>query len=92
MIASNSTNASRIIPLEKVGIPLTYMGWSEGHWEGDTPVVDVTGLSEDASVRLSSLPNARFDQAGLRVQENALIPHLLWLHHRRHSRFGHYFA
>jgi hypothetical protein len=25
----------------------SWMGWSNGHWEGDTLVVDVTGLNED---------------------------------------------
>lgn len=24
-----------------------YMGWSRGHWDGDTLVIDVTGLNED---------------------------------------------
>ena len=31
-----------------------WMGWSNGHWEGDTLVVDVTGL----------MPNTWFDRAG----------------------------
>lgn len=26
----------------------SWMGWSNGHWEGDTLVVDVTGLNEDS--------------------------------------------
>ncbi len=31
-----------------------FMGWSRGHWDGDTLVIDVTGLNEDN----------RFDRAG----------------------------
>jgi hypothetical protein len=40
-------NASRHIPLKKQGPPPvdTWMGQSEGHWEGETLVVDVTGLN-----------------------------------------------
>src|SRR6202162_1202277 len=48
VIAYEYANASRIIPLEKVGeAPVdSYMGWSQGHWEGDTLVVDVTGFND----------------------------------------------
>jgi len=48
LIAYEFANASRIVPLEKVGpAPVdSYMGWSEGHWEGDTLVVDVTGFND----------------------------------------------
>jgi hypothetical protein len=48
VIAYEFASASRIIPLEKVGDSPTdsYMGWSQGHWEGDTLVVDVTGFNE----------------------------------------------
>jgi hypothetical protein len=47
-IAYEFANASRVIPLEKVGpAPVdTYMGWSEGRWEGDTLVIDVTGFND----------------------------------------------
>jgi hypothetical protein len=48
IIAYEFANASRIIPLEKVGeAPVdSYMGWSQGRWEGDTLVVDVTGFND----------------------------------------------
>src|SRR5258706_1949080 len=48
IIAYEYASASRTIPLEKMGpAPVdTYMGWSQGHWEGDTLVVDVTGLND----------------------------------------------
>jgi hypothetical protein len=26
----------------------SWMGWSNGHWEGDTLVIDVTGFNEDS--------------------------------------------
>ena len=46
-IAYEFASASRIIPLEKTGEAPTesYMGWSQGRWEGDTLVVDVTGFN-----------------------------------------------
>jgi hypothetical protein len=48
VIAYEYASASRVIPLEKVGEAPTdsYMGWSQGHWEGDTLVVDVTGFND----------------------------------------------
>lgn len=48
VIAYEFASASRIIPLEKVDAAPTesYMGWSAGRWEGDTLVVDVTGLND----------------------------------------------
>jgi hypothetical protein len=48
VIAYEFASASRIIPLEKAGDAPTdsYMGWSQGRWEGDTLVVDVTGFNE----------------------------------------------
>ena len=48
IIAYEYASASRTIPLEKMGpAPVdTYMGWSQGHWDGDTLVVDVTGLND----------------------------------------------
>jgi hypothetical protein len=48
VIAYEYANAGRIIPLEEVGeAPVdSYMGWSKGHWEGDTLVVDVTGFND----------------------------------------------
>ena len=40
--------ARREIPLEKhEEAPIdSWMGWSNGHWEGDTLVVDVTGFND----------------------------------------------
>jgi hypothetical protein len=41
-------SASRVIYLDKVESPPapSYMGWSNGRWEGDTLVVDVTGFND----------------------------------------------
>ncbi len=48
VMAYEFASASRIIPLEKAGEAPneSYMGWSEGHWEGDALVVGVTGLND----------------------------------------------
>ena len=48
IIAYEFANASRIIYLDKKEPAATesFMGWSLGHWEGDTLVVDVTGLND----------------------------------------------
>jgi len=48
IIAYEFANASRVIYLDKAGpAPVeSYMGWSVGHWEGDTLVVDVTGFND----------------------------------------------
>ena len=48
VISYEFANASRIVPLSKVGpAPVdSYMGWSEGHWEGDTLTIDVTGFND----------------------------------------------
>jgi len=48
--------ATRIIHMGKADQPPadTYMGWSVGHWEGDTLVIDVIGFNE----------NTWFDRAG----------------------------
>ena len=48
IIAYEFANASRIIYLDKKEPAVTdsFMGWSLGHWEGDTLVVDVTGLND----------------------------------------------
>ncbi len=48
IIAYEFANASRIIYLDKKDPAVTdsFMGWSLGHWEGDTLVVDVTGLND----------------------------------------------
>jgi hypothetical protein len=48
IIAYEYASASRIINLDKVEpAPAdSFMGWSVGHWEGDTLVVDVTGLND----------------------------------------------
>ena len=47
VIAYQFANASRTIPLGKpTDAPVdSWMGWSNGHWEGDTLVVDVTGFN-----------------------------------------------
>lgn len=48
LVAYEFANASRIITLDKAGpAPVeSYMGWSNGRWDGDTLVVDVTGLND----------------------------------------------
>jgi hypothetical protein len=48
MIAYEYANAVRTIYMDKPGeAPAdSWMGWSVGHWEGDTLVVDVTGLND----------------------------------------------
>jgi hypothetical protein len=48
MIAYQYAGAVRTIPLENPGeSPTTsWMGWSAGHWEGETLVVDVTGFND----------------------------------------------
>jgi hypothetical protein len=48
LIAYEYAGASRVIPLKNVGPAPTdsYMGWSQGRWEGDTLVVDVTGFND----------------------------------------------
>src|SRR5579864_1372315 len=48
VIAYEYASASRIIPLEKAEAAPndSYMGWSAGHWEGDSLVVDVTGFND----------------------------------------------
>jgi hypothetical protein len=48
LIAYEYAGASRIIPLKNAGPAPTesYMGWSQGRWEGDTLVVDVTGFND----------------------------------------------
>ena len=52
-MAYEFANASRIAYLDKKEPAVTesYMGWSLGHWEGDTLVVDVTGLNDKDAVR-----------------------------------------
>jgi hypothetical protein len=46
-MAYEFANADRLINMgEPSEAPLpTWMGWSNGHWDGDTLVVDVTGLN-----------------------------------------------
>ncbi len=48
VIAYQFANASRTIPLGKASEPPVdfWMGWSNGHWEGDTLVVDVKGFND----------------------------------------------
>jgi hypothetical protein len=48
IIAYEFAGASRIIYMDKTDPAPTdsYMGWSLGHWDGDTLVVDVTGLND----------------------------------------------
>jgi hypothetical protein len=48
IMAYEFASASRIIHMGNVGeAPAdSYMGWSVGHWDGDTLVVDVTGFND----------------------------------------------
>lgn len=48
LIAYEFASASRVINFGNAGsAPAdSYMGWSVGHWEGDTLVVDVTGFND----------------------------------------------
>jgi hypothetical protein len=48
MIAYQYAGAMRNIPLADAGPSpsLSWMGWSAGHWEGETLVVDVTGFND----------------------------------------------
>jgi hypothetical protein len=48
LISYEFASASRIVYMKDVGpAPLdSWMGWSRGRWEGDTLVVDVTGLND----------------------------------------------
>jgi len=49
MIAYSYASATRIVRMDWKGDYPTpsWMGWSRGHWEGDTLVVDVTGQREE---------------------------------------------
>jgi len=48
LISYEFASASRIVYMRDVGAaPLdSWMGWSRGRWEGDTLVIDVTGLND----------------------------------------------
>jgi len=48
LVAYEFASASRLITLDKAEpAPVeSYMGWSNGQWDGDTLVVDVTGLND----------------------------------------------
>ena len=48
LISYEFASASRIVYMKDVGAaPLdSWMGWSRGRWEGDTLVIDVTGLND----------------------------------------------
>ena len=48
LMAYEFASASRIVHMREVGeAPIdSWMGWSRGHWDGDTLVVDVTGLND----------------------------------------------
>jgi hypothetical protein len=48
LVAYEFASASRLITLDKAGpAPVeSYMGWSNGRWDGDTLVVDVTGMND----------------------------------------------
>jgi hypothetical protein len=50
MISYQFAGAVRVINMEApTKAPAdSWMGWSNGHWEGDTLVVDVTSLNEDS--------------------------------------------
>lgn len=48
LVAYEFASASRLITLDRAGpAPVeSYMGWSNGRWDGDTLVVDVTGMND----------------------------------------------
>jgi hypothetical protein len=49
LVAYEFASASRIVHMRPVGeAPIdSWMGWSRGHWDGDTLVVDVTGFNDE---------------------------------------------
>lgn len=67
LMAYTFANANRIINLDnhRESSVDTWMGWSNGHWEGDTLVVEVTGFNDP--VWLDRAGN--FASGGLRVTE-----------------------
>jgi hypothetical protein len=67
LMAHTFANANRIINMDKhrESSVDTWMGWSNGHWEGDTLVVEVTGFNDP--VWLDRAGN--FASGGLKVTE-----------------------
>jgi hypothetical protein len=79
LISYEFANADRLINMgEPTEAPLpTWMGWSNGHWEGDTLVVDVTGLNGMAWL----------DRAGNFASENARVTERYTLIDRDHLSY-----
>jgi len=64
-----ATNAFRVIPMDgrphRKDLDPSYMGDSVGHWEGDTLVIDVTGLNDETWLA----PGGYFHSEALHVTE-----------------------
>jgi hypothetical protein len=78
VITYQYANAVRTIHLQDPGPAPTsfWMGWSRGHWEGDTLVVEVTNLKADTWLDRAG----NFHSAALRVVERytPMGPNHLW--------------